>query len=142
MQTQSSSVNTIYRFVSKSLSIGPVVVTVSTGALQASSLSSILNRSTSITVNRVRNFHPERYGQRICNIYYIIYVSGGSQIYVSFQKPRNLDVCSHRRQQSRGYTQNRHSVGVQVKNRDDYLLPCLGMNGNGRIKQTEVVLLK
>ena len=78
IQTQSSSVNTIYRFVSKSLSIGPVVVTVSTGALQASSLSSILNRSTSITVNMVRNFHPERYGWRICNIYFIIYVSGGS----------------------------------------------------------------
>ena len=54
----------------ESLSNGTVVVTASTGALQASSLGSIPNWSTIITVNRVRNSHPKRNGQRIRNIFY------------------------------------------------------------------------
>lgn len=54
----------------ESLSNGPVVITASTGALQVSSLGSIPNWSTIITVNRVRNFHPKRNGQRIRNIFY------------------------------------------------------------------------
>lgn len=141
MQTQSSSVNTIYRFVSKSLSIGPVVVTVSTGALQASSLSSILNRSTSITVNRVRNFHPERYGQRICNILYNLCFWWKSNLCILSETPKPRCPFPQTAIVERIYPKSSLG-GCLGENRDDYLLPCLGMNGNGRIKQIEVVLLK
>ena len=54
---------------------GPIVIMVSTRALQALSLGSIPNGSTIIARNRVRNFHPKSYRQRNCSEIYIFTVS-------------------------------------------------------------------